>query len=229
MDCVIIEDLKVATDYLLKCCEKSGRLNVKGVFPDVGAALEFLDKNSVDLLFLDVEMPGASGFDLLDKISYQPKVILTTSKEKYAYDAFQYHVADFLKKPFTYARFLEAIETVMEPSAQINEGSPGSAEHIFIKTEGRLVRLNYGEILYIESMGDYVKFVTTDKKYVTHNSIRNLEDKFSDKIFVRVNRSCIVNVNRIDDIRENDVRINGVEIPISKTMKSDVLRKLTIL
>src|SRR5687768_11096214 len=110
MDCVIIEDLKVAADYILRCCEKSGNLEVKGHFKDVATALNFLNENTVDLLFLDVEMPGASGFELLDKLAYKPKVILTTSKEEYAYSAFQYRVEDFLKKPFSYHRFLESLD-----------------------------------------------------------------------------------------------------------------------
>jgi DNA-binding LytR/AlgR family response regulator len=228
MECVIIEDLKVAADYLQKCCEKSGRLDVKGSFPDVQSALDFLNKTSVDLLFLDVEMPGATGFELLDRIAYQPKVILTTSKEKYAYNAFQYHVSDFLKKPFTYARFNEAIDKVTE-----SHGKPSladnSPDHLFIRTEGKLVRLNNEDILYIESMGDYVKFVTHDKKYITHNSLRNLEEKISKACFIKVHRSYIVNMHKIDDIRENDIRINGFEIPISKHLRSEVMQKITIL
>src|SRR5689334_9587319 len=109
LDCVIIEDLKVAADYLKRCCEKCGRLEVKGHFMNVATALEFLNEHTVDLLFLDVEMPGATGFELLDNIAYKPQVILTTSKEKYAFNAFEYHVTDFLKKPFTYNRFLESL------------------------------------------------------------------------------------------------------------------------
>lgn len=229
MDCIIIEDLKVAADYLLKCCEKSGKLNVKGQFPDVASALQFLDKNTVDLLFLDVEMPGATGFELLDNIAYQPKVILTTSKEKYAYNAFQYHVSDFLKKPFTYARFVEALDKVATISPDLDPSNTSSNGYIFIKTDGKLVRLNNEDILFIESMGDYVRFVTREKKYITLNSIRNLEEKVNKKCFIRVHRSYIINMQKIDDIRENDLHINGVEIPISKNLKAEVLKKLTIL
>lgn len=229
MDCVIIEDLKVAADYLTRCCNKTGRLNVRGHFPEVSSALEFLDSNTVDLLFLDVEMPGATGFELLDKIAYKPAVILTTSKEKYAYNAFQYHVTDFLKKPFTYARFLEALEKVDVQTKTTSSTSMVAPGHIFIKTDGKLVRLNNEDILFIESMGDYVKFVTRDKKYVTHNSIRNLEEKVSKDCFIRVHRSYIINVQKIDDIRENDLHINGVEIPISKHLRAEVMKKLTIL
>src|SRR5262245_16208262 len=107
LKCVIVEDLQVAADYLAKCCEKSGQIEVLAHFPNVQEALVYLNQHSVDLLFLDVEMPGATGFDLLDQLAYFPKVVLTTSKSEYAYDAFEYKVTDFLKKPFTYQRFLE--------------------------------------------------------------------------------------------------------------------------
>ncbi len=225
--CVIVEDLLVAADYLKKCCEKSGMVDVKGHFPNVAEALDFLNQNSVDLLFLDVEMPGATGFELLDQIAYSPQVILTTSKPEYAFNAFEYHVTDFLKKPFTYQRFLEALQKLNLPS----ENGNGSAEedHIFIKSDGKLVRLNYSDILFIESMGDYVKFVTGDKKYITHNTIKNLEEKVSKQHFMKVHRSYIININKIDDIRENDLFIKGNEIPISKAHRSDVMKRLNII
>lgn len=228
LNCVIIEDLKVAADYLIRCCKKSGRVEVKGHFADVKSALEFLNSNTVDLLFLDVEMPGATGFELLDKIAYKPEVILTTSKEEYAYNAFEYHVTDFLKKPFTYNRFVEALDKVSSNETEIPARS-NSLNHIFIKSDGKLVRLNNDDILFIESMGDYVKFVTRDKKYVSYNSLKNLEEKVNKDCFMKVHRSYIINLLKIDDIRENDLFINGIEIPISKNLRADVLKRLTIL
>src|ERR1700754_2518738 len=108
ISCIIVEDIQIAADFLRKFCEKSGLVAVKGHFLNVADALEFLDREKVDLLFLDVEMPGATGFDLLDSLTYSPKIILTTSKTEYAFDAFQYHVNDYLKKPFSYKNFLAA-------------------------------------------------------------------------------------------------------------------------
>jgi DNA-binding LytR/AlgR family response regulator len=227
LNCVIIEDLKVAADYLKRCCDKSGRVEVKGHFPEVKSALEYLNSNTVDLLFLDVEMPGATGFELLDKIAYKPNVILTTSKEEYAYNAFQYHVTDFLKKPFTYNRFIESLDKIS--SHDDVPAKSNSVNHIFIKSDGKLVRLNNDDILFIEGMGDYVKFVTRDKKYVSYNSLKNLEEKVNKDYFMKVHRSYIINLLKIDDIRENDLFINGIEIPISKNLRADVLRRLTIL
>jgi two-component system, LytTR family, response regulator len=227
LSCIIVEDLQVAADFLRKCCEKSGQVEVKNHFSNVSDALAYLNENSVDLLFLDVEMPGATGFELLDQLAYSPKVILTTSKPEYAYDAFQYNVTDFLKKPFTYQRFAESLQKV---NATV-ESAPATVniDHIFIKTEGKLVRLNNDDILYIESMGDYVKFVTADKKYVTHNTIKNLEDKVNKDTFMKVHRSYIINISKIDDIRENDLYIKGNEIPVSKAHKPEVMKRLNII
>jgi DNA-binding LytR/AlgR family response regulator len=172
-------------------------------------------------------MPGATGFELLDKIAYKPNVILTTSKEEYAYNAFQYHVTDFLKKPFTYNRFIESLDKIS--SHDDAPAKSNAVNHIFIKSDGKLVRLNNDDILFIESMGDYVKFVTRDKKYVSYNSLKNLEEKVNKDCFMKVHRSYIINLLKIDDIRENDLFINGIEIPISKNLRADVLRRLTIL
>lgn len=98
LSCIIVEDLPVAADFLARFCEQCGQLDVQGLFPDVASALAFLDQQPVDLIFLDVEMPGATGFELMDRLTFSPKIILTTSKTEYAYDAFQYYVDDFLKK-----------------------------------------------------------------------------------------------------------------------------------
>lgn len=227
ISCVIIEDLQIAADYLSRCCEKSGIVEVKEHFVTAQPALDYLNTHIVDLLFLDVEMPGASGFEILDNIPYRPKVILTTSKEEYAYNAYQYNVTDFLKKPFTYQRFSEALAKVIAPAD--NSGSPGHSDHVFIKSDGRLVRLNNEDILFIESMGDYVKFVTTEKKYISYTTIKNLEEKINKQHFMKVHRSYIINLQKIEDVRENDLFINGVEIPISRSHKADVLKRLNII
>lgn len=228
LKCVIVEDLQVAADYLTRCCEKSGQVDVQAHFPNVQDALVYLNQHSVDLLFLDVEMPGATGFDLLDQLAYFPKVVLTTSKPEYAYDAFEYNVTDFLKKPFTYQRFLESLQKLTSATTENNIASTAT-DHIFIKSDGKLVRLNNDDILYIESMGDYVKFVTGDKKYVTHNTIKNLEERVNKQCFIKVHRSYIINIDKIDDIRENDLFIKGNEIPISKAHRGEVMKRLNII
>ncbi len=224
---IIVEDLQAAADFLKKYCEKSGIIDVQAHFLNAEDALVFLSENLVDLIFLDVEMPGASGFELMDQLVYTPQVILTTSKTEYAYDAFQYNVTDYLKKPFTYQRFLESIQKVEKKKEEDDTTSDNN--HIFIKSDGKLIRLQNDDILYIESMGDYVKFITTEKKYITHNTIKNLEAKVDPLRFMKVHRSYIVNLSRIDDIQENMLYIKGTMIPISKAHKSKVMQKINVI
>jgi len=227
ISCVIVEDLPVAAEYLRNCCEKSGDIEVLGHFTNVNDAVTFLNEHRVDLIFLDVEMPGDDGFKLLDRIVYSPKVILTTSKTEYAYNAFEYHVTDFLKKPFTYQRFQEAIgKLTLQEDTRKKESTD---DHIYIKTDGKLVRLNNEEILYIESMGDYVKFVLADKKYVSHNTIKNLEEKINPTVFLKIHRSYIVNMKKVQNIRDNTVVINGLELPISKANRAEVLKRFNVI
>jgi DNA-binding LytR/AlgR family response regulator len=227
LTCIIVEDLQVAAEYLKKCCERSGILEVKAHCTNVPDAIDFLNNNTVDIVFLDVEIPGGHGFDILDQIAYAPKVILTTSKIEYAYNGFEYNVTDFLKKPFTYQRFQDALKKVSDSPDLKQKENP--EDHIFIKSDGKLVRLKNDDILYIESMGDYVKFVSADKKYVALNTIKNLETKVNAQQFLKVHRSYIVNIGKVDNIRENTLFINGAEIPVSKAFKAEVIRRFNVV
>ena len=236
ISCIIVEDIQIAADFLRKFCEKSDLVEVKGHFMNVADALEFLDRERVDLLFLDVEMPGANGFDLLDRLTYSPKIILTTSKTEYAFNAFQYHVDDYLKKPFTYKRFMEAIEKLRQQQAA--ESSPTTTfpsvpqpdnDFLFIKSEDKLIKLKKDDILFLESMRDYVKFVTAGKSYVTYSTLKNMEEKLIGQTFLKVHRSYIVNINKIDDIRGNTIYVLGNQIPIGKGHKEDLATRLNIL
>jgi len=224
---IIVEDIQVAADFLRKFCEKSGKVDVLGHFLNVEDALGFLNQNVVDLIFLDVEMPGATGFDLLDRISYSPKVILTTSKTEYAFNAFQYNVADYLKKPFTYQRFLESIAKIEVTSD--TAAAKVDQDHLFIKVDTKLIKLQNTDILFVESMGDYVKFVTPNKKYVTLNTIKNLEEKLDKATFLKVHRSYLVNLTKIDDLDGNILLIQGNQVPISKGHREEVLKRLNII
>jgi DNA-binding LytR/AlgR family response regulator len=172
-------------------------------------------------------MPGISGFQLMDQLMYMPEIILTSAKTDYAFDAFQYHVADYLKKPITYSRFLEAVGKVTETPGK----TKGSAkqEDIFIKSEGKFTRLNYHDILYIESIGDYVKYFTLLKNYICHTTLKSVEEKLNHGHFMKVHRSYIVNMRKIKDIQDYSLVIEGKVIPISKVLKPEVMQRINIV
>jgi len=228
LSCIIVEDLPTAANFLNRFCSQSGLLDVEGIFPDVSTALRFLDQRTVDVIFLDVEMPGGTGFELMDKLTFSPKVILTTSKTEYAYNAFEYYVTDFLKKPFTYKRFLEAVEKVSPPEPAA-PAAPAYKDHLFIKVDQKLVKLASEDILYIESMGDYVRFVTPQKKFTNLNTMKNLEERLDPQIFIKVHRSYIVNINKIDDLQGNVIYIQKQEVPIGKAHRDQVMQRLNII
>jgi len=232
-----VEDIQIAADFLKKFCEKSDLIAVQGHFLNVEDALDFLDEYKPDLIFLDVEMPGANGFELLDKLTYSPKIILTSSKTEYAFDAFQYNVNDYLKKPFTYKRFLEAVKKVQaEMTLPAIAPTPAQApvmgsdtDFLFIKADDKLVKLKKDDILFIESMRDYVKFVTAGKSYITYSTLKNMEEKLAGQAFVKVHRSYIININKIDDIRGNTIYVQGNTIPVGKGHRDELASRLNIL
>jgi len=236
--CIIVEDIQIAADFLKKFCEKSGLVDVKGHFLNVHDALAFLDQYKPDLIFLDVEMPGANGFQLLDSLTYSPKIILTTSKTDYAFDAFQYHVDDYLKKPFTYKRFLEAVQKIQDQPIPIPGPAAAPAattqpsidmDFLFIKADDKLIRLKKDDILFMESMRDYVKFVTPGKTYITYSTLKSMEEKLAGPAFIKVHRSYIINISKIDDIRGNTIYVQGNAIPVGKGHKEELAARLNIL
>ena len=224
LKCIIVDDEPLAISFLDRYCKKQGNLEVIETFTDSELALTFLASNEIEILFLDVEMPGITGFELLDKLQYMPKVVLTTSKTDYAFDAFQYNVSDYLKKPISYNRFLESITKITE--SLNNTTVEPNLEDIFIKTDGKFIRLSYQDILYIESMGDYVKYFTLAKHYLTHSTLKAVEEKMNPKQFMKVHRSFIVNMSKIKDIQDNTIVIDSKVIPISKALKPDVMTRI---
>jgi DNA-binding LytR/AlgR family response regulator len=224
---IIVDDEPLARSFLERYCEKNGNLEVACSFPSAATALEFLKLNEIDILFLDVEMPDITGFQLLDQLQYMPKIILTTSKTDYAFDAFQYNVADYLKKPFTFNRFQEAVSKVIDKDV-VTKTEP-KQDDIYIKSEGKFTRLNYHDILYIESVGDYVKYITNSKHYLTHSTLKAVEEKMNRDHFMKVHRSYIVNLHKIKDIQDYSLVIEGKVIPISKVHKPDVMQRIKVV
>ena len=226
IDSIIIEDDHISSFHLRRLVEQESSLALHGTFFNAKEALDFLSKEMIDLIFLDIEMPDVTGFDLLDQLPYRPYIILTTSKTEYAFTAFQYNVVDYLKKPITLPRFKESIEKI---KPRINHEKARVSNDIFIKADGKLIRLHDNDINFIEAVGDYVKFVTTEKTFLSLATLKSIEEKLNSDAFVKVHRSYIINTKKISDIEDNTILIGKHVIPISKAHRKVIMDRLNII
>lgn len=234
MDCIIIEDDKLSLRIIEELVNKTAELNLVQTYSSAVDAINLLDKeNNIQLIFLDIELPDMSGMEFLDSLEITPQVVVISSKEKYAVDAFKYEVTDYLVKPVTYARFYKAIERVRK-RMQMRDGlNKIGKDEIFIKKNSTLVRLRYDDILWVEALENYVIFNTFEDKYTIHFTMKAIEQKLPAKKFTRVHRSYIVNTGSIEVIEDNSVLIRvqaGTKnIPIGKSYKEKLMGDINLM
>lgn len=194
-------------------------------------AYNFVRKNHVDLLLLDIEMPGMTGLELTKNLGIKsPFIIFTTSKTDYAVDAFELNVVDYLVKPIEPARFLRAMDRVKEAIESNKEQvEVKDKEFVFIKDNGVLKKVGADEILYLEAMGDYVKIFTSQRFHIVHATLKSIEEKLPSQKFMRVHRSYIVALNKIDFIEEGVINIKGTAIPVADAYKNSLTSRLNLL
>jgi DNA-binding LytR/AlgR family response regulator len=234
---ILIDDDAMCRRSFEIFCEKHDAIQLIGVFDSAQRYLEQLQKEESseqpDLLFLDVEMPELTGLELLDALPAPPLVIITSSKKEYAFDAFEYQVVDFLKKPVNYPRFSQAIDKALAQANQLQNAPKNNADcnekDFFVKTDGRFIRLNIDDILYFESTGDYVTIKTTTASHTMLSTIKSVEEKLQHPNFIKVHRSYIVNKTKIVDIEENTLVIAKKVIPISRSQKAAFMSSLNLL
>ncbi len=233
MQCIIIDDDKVSRLVIEKYIQKTDFLDLTEKFDNaVDAANFFNTKNKTDLIFLDIEMPGMSGVEFLEILDNLPQIIVISAKEKYALQAIEYDVTDYLLKPVSYSRFLKAVTKAKNKFEEESEYS--HSEGIFIKSSSSsFVRLFYDDVLYIEAMENYVLIQTVDKKHTIHFTMKALLDKLPSDKFIRVHRSFIVNKDKIERIDNNMIMMQGFDknksIPLSKSYKDDFMKRLHIV
>ena len=233
MNCIIVDDdsfvRKITEDFV----KKTESLTLLHSLSSAVDAINVLNANeNIDLIFLDIEMPEMTGIDFLNSLSTFPQVIIISSKEKYAIDAFEYDVTDYLLKPFAYSRFCKAVTKVLERQEKSRMHAKG--DEIFIKHNSSLVKLKYAEILWVEAMENYVIINTFDEKYMIHFTMRSIEEKLPLKQFLRVHRSFIVNIGGIHSIEDNTILIKTNDksknsIPIGKSYKDKLLKELNVI
>jgi DNA-binding LytR/AlgR family response regulator len=226
--CIAIDDEPLALDIIREYCSKVPFLDLVKTFDNAMDSIEFIRNNKIDLIFLDIQMEELTGIQLLNALTVRPYVIFTTAYESYAIQGFELDVVDYMLKPISFERFVKGVDKVYEkihieerlrskPEAVISV-TPGEP-FFFVKTETRIEKVRYADVLYIEGMGDYWRIITPAKKIMSLLNYKKLEEILPNNQFVRVHKSFIVALDKIESVERNRIRIADRLIPVSETYR----------
>ncbi len=232
MDCIVVDDSLVARKALTTLIAQVGYLKLKKECSTPLEAYNYLKTEHIDLIFLDIEMPGMTGIELVKNLKHRPIIILISSKKEYAVEAFELNVADYILKPVTLARFMVALDKAKEiydhKDKKVELGERDQ-EYIFVRSNSVLAKIKLNDIQYVQAYGDYVKIFTKEKQNLVHCTLKSIEEKLASGKFYRLHRSYIVAVDHIEKIEENDAYIGKQPIPIGEQYKKELLAKLNLL
>jgi DNA-binding LytR/AlgR family response regulator len=226
MKCLVLDDEPLAVDILRDYIGKVPGLECVGAFRKPLQALEFLRKNEVDLVFLDIRMPDLSGLQFLKSLRDPPLVIFTTAYSRYAAESYDYDAVDYLLKPIEFDRFLKAVQKARALAAAPAKKTPGPGRSVLIKSGTKLYRTRWDDIRYVKGAGNYVTFVTKDREILSLLTMQNASDILPGSIFVRIHKSYIVNLQHLDVIEEGEVRIGEDRLPIGDAYRAGFLRAI---
>ncbi|PQJ74533.1 LytR/AlgR family response regulator transcription factor [Polaribacter gangjinensis] len=237
MNCILIDDEKMARVIIQTLCNSFDDLTVVEEFSSAIQAIKYLNENEVDLIFLDIHMPDFSGLDFIKTLKNPPKIILTTSDPQFAIEAFEYEcVVDYLLKPIQLPRFEKAIAKVKNtiPKKPKIKASKSEKETVvendfYVNIDRRLIKIDLASIYLVEAKGDYIHIKTEDKNYVVHSTLKKIEDKLPTSLFLKVHRSFIINVKKIIDIEDNSVLIKKDVVPVSRSNRPELMKRLNLL
>lgn len=232
--CIVVDDDSFSLNILEKMIEKTDFLEFSGGFENPVKAVDEIVAIDPQIVFLDVEMPEITGFDLLGTLGKGRNIIITSSSEKYALTSYDYDIIDFLLKPIIeYSRFLKAVIKVKEKlngsNQEDNVFATRISDSIFVKIDSVFIKIRLEEVDWIEAFGDYVKIKTSKKLYTVYSTLTRVEGKLPDNEFIRVHRSFVVNVNKIDKIDQNALQIGEQSIPIGNSHRKKLLSYLNLL
>ena len=237
--CLVVDDDPLSVQIVSNCINNTPFLELAATCDSAIEATQLLRSQAFDALFLDVEMPLMSGIDLLRTLPDPPQVVLITSSELYAVQAFEFAVTDYLLKPISYPRFLQAAQKAQDAvtaarQAEAEAAGPAAppdqaAEFTFVKVDTKLVRVDFADVYYVEALGDYVHIVMTNHKYIVYSTMRAIEEKFPASRFVRVHRSFIINIGFAQALEDNSLLIKDKYIPIGQTYLRSLSQRLNKL
>ncbi|MCG9911336.1 MAG: LytTR family DNA-binding domain-containing protein [Flavobacteriales bacterium] len=228
LSCLIVDDEPLAADVIESFVAKMPHLHLTGKVNSATEALSVLKSEKVDIMFLDIQMPEMTGLELLKTLRNPPIVIFTTAYPNYALESYEIDAADYLLKPIAFDRFVKALNKAEERLKSMNHVENGDTpDYIFVKADGKLVKINIPDICYVEGLKDYVIIHTPQSKVVTHNTMKNIEALLlTDENFIRIHRSYIINLRFVKEIEGNSFRVKDQLLTIGTTFKEDVQAKL---
>ena len=231
MRVLIVDDNIIARTTLKQLASQVNDLEVVGECANASDAYNFLQQAQADLLLLDIEMPGMTGVELVKAVSNnRPLIIFATSKKDYAVEAFELNVVDYIVKPITPVRFIRAIDKARELLESSHEELKiDNKEFIFIRDSNIIRRIKVDDILFAEAMGDFVKLHTPSKFFVVHTTLKSLEDRLPLNTFIRVHRSYIVAINRIDTVQDGALVLNDKSVPVADSYRAALNQKMNII
>jgi DNA-binding LytR/AlgR family response regulator len=225
LSCIIVDDEPVARKILHEFVEKVPFLDLQGKFESAMKAEAFLKNNTADIIFLDIEMPKVSGLQLLQKMDIESIVILTTAFPQYALEGYELDIIDYLLKPFAFNRFLKAVQKAKD-YYQMKNIATGTLQpsYIFIKSEKRIEKIELNDILYAESVGNYVSIHTENKRIMAYLTMKSLESQLPLNDFIKIHQSYLVNCSKIDAIEGNEIKIGNRSLPMSRNYREMVMK-----
>lgn len=231
--CLVIDDEPLARDLMRSHIEKLENIEIVAECGDAMKALQELRNHQVDLMFMDIQMPQITGIEFLKTLKHPPKVIITTAYREYALDGFELDVVDYLLKPITFERFLKSINKYYQLTQEEKQNHTpvsglGRVEEafIYVKENKKVIKLHLDEILYVEGLSEYVQIYTEQKKIITKTSMTNMQDKLPDTGFMRIHKSFIVSLAKIEAFTSHSIDVPGKELPIGRSYKNTVLETL---
>lgn len=220
LNCIIADDEPVARKIIREFTAQIPYLELKGEFENAMKADSFLKQGNTDIIFLDIQMPKISGIDWLKTATVKPMVILTTAFPDYALEGYELDIIDYLLKPIRYERFLKAVEKAKDYSSFKSPASQAvSQDCLFVRTDKRIEKIRPDEILYIESIGNYVKIVTSTKSLLVYMTLKGIHEQLASNQFIKIHQSFLVNFSKVSAIEGQDVNVEGKLLPLSRNFK----------
>ena len=229
ISCIIVDDESVARDIIATHLSRINKIEVIAQCKNAIEAFNFINNNAVDLIFLDINMPEISGIAFAKSINKNIKIIFTTAYRDYAVEGFNLQAVDYLLKPISFERMLQAVNRYFEVNTQQIETQSQPSEtndFIFVRSDRRMLKITFKDIIYIESLSDYLKIHLKDQSIITRETISAIEAKLPQKDFLRIHRSYIVNLASIESFTNEEMIVNGKALTISRSYKKDVITKL---